>query len=264
MRRRRPPRPEHPGRRDTSWQEASGWYGKSVGEKGHHYHRSVVIPGVLKLLDIRHAASASLLDLGCGQGVLSRALPSGVDYWGVDASPALIEQARELGGRGQFLCADATANLPLEKSDFTHAALILALQNMSDAGKAVNNAARRLRPGGRAVAVVNHPCFRVPKQSFWGVDKTTNMQYRKLQRYLSPQRVSIRIHPSRREKSPIAWTFHEPLAGVCKWFSDAGLLIERLEEWVSDKRSTGPQARREDIARMEFPLFLALSALKPG
>ncbi len=42
----------------------------------------------------------TVLDLGCGEGWLARALP-GVDVTGIDGSPALIEAAKELGG-GEF------------------------------------------------------------------------------------------------------------------------------------------------------------------
>jgi hypothetical protein len=35
-----------------------------------------------------------------------------------------------------------------------------------------------------------------------------------------------------------------------------------LEEWCSNKKSTGPKAKMEDRARQEIPLFLALLAKK--
>lgn len=48
------------------------------------------------------AAPATVLDVGCGEGWLSRALSEhGINVIGIDASPPLVEKARELGG-GRF------------------------------------------------------------------------------------------------------------------------------------------------------------------
>jgi hypothetical protein len=43
---------------------------------------------------------------------------------------------------------------------------------------------------------------------------------------------------------------------------DNGFLIERIEEWVSPKKSEGGMAKVEDSARAEFPLFMAIVARK--
>jgi hypothetical protein len=44
--------------------------------------------------------------------------------------------------------------------------------------------------------------------------------------------------------------------------ADNGFLIERIEEWVSPKKSEGVMAKVEDRARAEFPLFMAMVAKK--
>jgi hypothetical protein len=44
--------------------------------------------------------------------------------------------------------------------------------------------------------------------------------------------------------------------------TDNGLIIETIEEWVSNKKSTGAKALMEDKARKEIPLFLTLVAKK--
>jgi len=40
------------------------------------------------------------------------------------------------------------------------------------------------------------------------------------------------------------------------------MVISDLEEWTSDKVSAGKSARAENRARSEFPLFLAIKAVK--
>lgn len=249
-------------RKDTAWQKAGKWYDRAVGGEGHYYHQRVVLPGALRLLRLEEIPQPSLLDLACGQGVLARGLPPGVEYWGVDAAPALIHAARRRGEspRRRFLVGDVCAPLPVSKRDFSHAAILLALQNLAEGGKAVANAGRHLKPGGRLVIVVNHPCFRVPRQSSWGVDPASNLQYRRVNRYLSPLKVPLQVNPSRGERSAVAWSFHHPLSDYSRWLHEAGFCVERLEEWASDKVSEGKEARRENLSRREFPLFLAISA----
>jgi len=44
--------------------------------------------------------------------------------------------------------------------------------------------------------------------------------------------------------------------------SKASFLIEKFEEWLSDKQTTGPKAKMENRSRQKFPLFLAPLAAK--
>jgi 2-polyprenyl-3-methyl-5-hydroxy-6-metoxy-1,4-benzoquinol methylase len=63
--------------------------------------RRLVTDGAI-LAAIRERSPRSVLDIGCGEGWLVRALASeGIRSTGVDAIPELIEQAREAGG-GDF------------------------------------------------------------------------------------------------------------------------------------------------------------------
>jgi SAM-dependent methyltransferase len=247
-------------RRSTSWEKDHRWYGSSTRGKGQYFHEHVVIPGALRLL--KCPKDGNLLDLGCGSGILGRSLPASVRYTGVDLSKGLIEEAmrtdRSPDHRYQVL--DATKPLPVP-SDFTHCAVILALQNMQHPEEAVNNAASRTGEGGVFVLVLNHPCFRIPRQSSWGVDETNKMQYRKINRYLSPLEIPITMHPGK-TNSTVTWSYHLPLSAYTRMLKNNGFLIETLEEWSSDKASHGSAAKMENRARNEIPLFLAIRAVK--
>lgn len=155
--------------RSTSWQKVHSWYDDLVGDEGHYYHKAVILPGTLALLGLDKASS--LLDLACGQGVLSRALPESVKYYGVDISKDLIKRAdlRKLKNQ-KFSVGDITKKLPLAPDDtFTHAAIILALQNTEDPKAVFTLLAPHLHPNGTLVIVINHPCYRIPRQSNWGM-----------------------------------------------------------------------------------------------
>ncbi|MBS0616067.1 MAG: methyltransferase domain-containing protein [Verrucomicrobia bacterium] len=240
----------------TSWESSHSWYDRVVGEKGHYYHQSVIIPGIIRLLDLK--PGDKLLDVACGQGILARSLPKGVDYVGIDASPSLITAAQQKS-KQTFLVADATKPFPLEKESFSAAAIILALQNIERGDLTLEHIALHMKKNGRLLLVLSHPCFRIPRQSSWGIDEAKKLQYRRIDRYLTPLAIPIQTHPGQKD-SVQTTTFHQPLSTYTEWLYKAGFAITKIEEWVSDKKSTGAAARMENRAREEFPLFLALLA----
>ena len=244
---------------NTSWESSHKWYDSLVGEKGHYYHEHVVLPQSLKLLSLK--PTNSLLDLGCGQGILSRHIPPNIDYVGIDASPSLIKEAKRRSQK-LFQVGDITKPLNLKAEPFSHAALILVLQNVEDHEKALQNAASALKSGGKLLIVLNHPCFRIPRQSNWGEDALKKLQYRRLDLYMSSLKIPIQTNPGAGEKSATTWSFHHPLSVYTEALSKSGFVIEKMEEWISDKKSTGAKARMENRSREEFPLFLAILANK--
>jgi ubiquinone/menaquinone biosynthesis C-methylase UbiE len=243
-----------------NWDSSERWYTSCVGEKGHYYHQAVVIPNSLRLL----GKGGSLLDLGCGQGVLARHLPKECAYCGVDSSAALIASARKLTPGKEFVVGDVTGEIALEKRDFEQACFILSLQNMEKGEEAIATAGRHVKKGGKLLLVLNHPCFRIPRQSEWGVDEAKKLQYRRINSYMSPQKIPIQTEPSRGEKSELTFSYHHPLSDYVQWLAHSQFAIEIVEEWCSDKKSEGPKAKMEDRSRREIPLFLAILATKGG
>ncbi|HSX26677.1 MAG TPA: class I SAM-dependent methyltransferase [Chlamydiales bacterium] len=205
--------------------------------------------------------NGSLLDLGCGQGVLARHLPKGVEYWGVDSSPSLIETAKRLTKGGHFVVGDASREIEVKK-DFDWACLILSLQNMEHPQGAISAAGRHLKKGGKLLIVLNHPCFRIPRQSHWGVDEEMKLQYRRLNSYMSAQKIPIQTNPGKGEKSAATYSYHYPISSYSEWLHKEGFQIALMQEWCSDKKSEGGKAKMEDRARREFPLFLAILATR--
>jgi ubiquinone/menaquinone biosynthesis C-methylase UbiE len=245
---------------ETSWQGVSDWYGRIVGLKGHYYHEHLILPRSIETLALEK--SSSLLDLACGQGVLGRYVPKEVHYTGVDIAPDLIKQARHLDKNRAhvYLVADVSQKLPVHKTDFSHAAVILALQNIGSPEGVIRNAQIHLRKNGKFLVVLNHPCFRIPRQSRWGTDEQNKIQYRRVDRYMGPLKIPVAAHPGSGEQSEVTWSYHLPLSEYSRLLFENGFVIERLEEWLSDKHSIGDVAKMENRARKEFPLFLAILA----
>lgn len=245
----------------TSWSPVSKWYGDIVGESGHYFHQHVILPGIKLLLDPK--AGESVLDIGCGQGVYARTLIHSVNYTGIDASKELIIAAKEMdkNAKHAYYVSDATKAIPVPDNTFDHAVCILAIQNMRDGASVIGNIGNSLKDGGDLVIVMNHPSFRIPRQSSWGKDETQKLEYRRVNRYLSPLEIPINAHPGLSD-SPMTWTYHQPLAYYVKALKQAGMFISDMEEWTSDKVSVGKAAKGENRARAEFPLFLAIRAVK--
>lgn len=239
-----------------SWDSSEQWYTACVGEKGHYYHQAVILPNALRLL----GEFNSLLDLGCGQGVLARYLPKKIEYVGVDLSKELIASAKKMTTQVQFIIGDAATDLPIEKKDFDRATFILSLQNMEKGQGAICTAGRHLKKGGKLLIVMNHPSFRIPRQSGWEVDEQMKLQYRRINSYMSAQEIPIQTHPGKGGCSETTFSYHHPLSSYSNWLQQEKFVILAIEEWCSNKKSEGARARMEDRARREIPLFLAILA----
>jgi ubiquinone/menaquinone biosynthesis C-methylase UbiE len=249
-------------RTDTSWQKVSPWYKKHVGIEGSYFHQHVVIPKTLKILNLDD--KSSLLDLGCGQGILARSIRSTVYYQGIDLSYSLINYAKvnDKNPNHHYTIGDFTKPLSFINRPFSHAVIVLALQNTDSPDLIIKNSRKYLDKGGKLVIILNHPCFRIPRQSGWSIDEKNKLQYRKINLYMTPLKIPVTAHPSLGAKSPVSWSFHFPISYYCKNLMNNGFYIKNMEEWISDKMSTGPSAGMENRARAEFPLFLAISAVR--
>lgn len=247
---------------NTSWQNVSKWYSKLVDDSGHYYHKEIIIPKTLNLMNLK--PGSSVLDMACGQGILERNIPQNIYYQGIDAAGNLIKFATEkrITSNHHFQAADITKPVPVSKFDFSHAVIILAIQNIADPKKVFANINKHLVKSGKLIIVMNHPYFRIPKNSSWGIDKKNNLQYRRIDRYLSGFKIPILINPGLRDKSPEIISFHHPLSAYSQMLSQTGFMIADIEEWISNKVSVGKNAVMENTARREFPLFMAIVAYK--
>lgn len=106
---------------------------------------------------IRRYAPASVLDLGCGQGLLYEALGGPAfagRYVGVDWSAAALPPAPRTGRHG-FVCADLT-HLPLRAS-FDLVVLGEVLYYLPDPLTALAGVDRLLTPGGQLLMSIYRP-----------------------------------------------------------------------------------------------------------
>lgn len=255
----------HPRRASpsTSWDAVARWYDGWVGEEGSEHHREVVVPTLLSLLDPQ--LGESVLDIGCGQGVLAPYIAEvEACYTGIDVSPRLLDMARRRhGNAGRFLLGDACdlrRVQGLREGSYDAVTFLLSIQDMNPLDRALASAAWALKPGGRLVALLTHPAFRIPRQSGWGWDEGRKLQYRRVDRYLTPLLVPIkRVDGSRPTRS-----FHRPVSAYVNGLTACGLAVDNMLE-IPAHRVKSPRAgddKAAELARREIPLFLGLRARK--
>ena len=265
----RKPAPAHPHARPQpeagrGWDAVAAWYDKLVGESGSDYHQNVILPAALRMLDAKRGES--IIDVCCGQGVLAKPLlAAGIGrFAGVDASPRLIAAAKSRHGadpRVSFSIADVCQ--PGTWADGSHdaATCLMAVHDVADAGALFSNIARALKPGGRAVLVFMHPCFRIPRKTHWGWDGDQKIQFRRIDSYTTALEIPITTHPGRESGEQTVF-HHRPLSDLLSSLGAAGLGVTACEELHSHRRSqaAGPFSKAEHKAAEEFPLFMALKA----
>ncbi len=247
--------------RDTSWNAVSSWYDKSVGKSGTHYHKEVILPALVPLMNLN--AESKVLDLGCGQGILSRSIPKIAGYLGIDSAKDLIQAAKGFRTPGtEFSLGDVT-KIQAPEGQFSHAVFLLSLQNMENPEAAILKAGKALIPKGELYLVLNHPCFRIPRQSGWGVDEQNHQRYRKVYRYMTSMEIPITAHPSQ-EDSALSHSFHFSLTRLFNILELLGFSVNHFSELVSDKSSgtKGRTAKLENMSRAEIPLFVLLRAVR--
>jgi SAM-dependent methyltransferase len=247
-------------RPNNSWQKVGKWYGKITEGEGHYYHKNVIIPKVLKILNIN--SKSKILDLGSGSGILGRSIGNEINYTGIDLSTSLIKEAerQDKSINHKYIVGDAS-NFDLKNKDYTDCIFILSFQNMKNAENAVKCAVSHLSTNGKLILVLNHPAFRIPRQSSWQVDSGNKTEYRRINKYMSNLEIPINMNPSDRN-SELTWSYHYPISKIVEMLVGNGLLISRVEEWVSDKTSVGPASKMENVARNEFPLFMTIVGVK--
>jgi hypothetical protein len=137
--------------------------------------------------------------------------------------------------------------------------VLLALQNVSDFNSVFKNVAKYLKPNGVLLIILNHPCFRSPKLTGWGIDEGNKKQYRKIYQYMTPASIPIDMTPGGGRRT-LTYTFHDSLSAYSESLFHNGFSIQKIEEWVSDKTSVGKNSKMENIARDEIPMFMAILA----
>jgi SAM-dependent methyltransferase len=235
----------------AAWEEHAVGFIAGARKPGHdsywNFHRD-------QFLELVPRPGRRTLDLGCGEGRLSRDLKAlGHEVVAVDASPTMLAAARDADPDLETHLADAAA-LSFEDGGFDLVVAFMSLQDVDDLERAIREAARVLQPGGRFCIAVVHPA-----ELGGSLPRRRRRQPVHDRRLVSRALVLRRRACPRRARDQLV-SAHRPLQAYTDALSGAGLLIEPLREpAVPTDAISKPRSRRWQ----RIPLFLHLRALKP-
>lgn len=146
------------------WDQNATFWDERMGE-GNSFQRILIGPATDRLLQLR--PGEEVLDIACGNGVASRRLAqAGGKVVAFDFSPQFIELARgrDAGSANpvEYHIIDATNEaqmLALGESRFDAATCNMAIMDMTTIEPLMSAVSKLLKPGGRFVFSLMHPCF---------------------------------------------------------------------------------------------------------
>ena len=146
------------------WQRIARWWDSAIGE-GNEFQQQLIMPATDRLLGLE--AGQVVLDIACGNGNYARRMGRlGATVVACDGAPEFIACARErhtqADGNVTYAVVDATndsALLLLGEGRFDAAVCSMAMMDLPTLAPLLSAARRLLKPGGRFVFSVSHPCF---------------------------------------------------------------------------------------------------------
>lgn len=166
----------------------------------------------------------SILDIGCGVGVLTEELARGnADVVGVDPSRVSIELAREMFGKSAtFRRGSAEWYASVTKKRFSVIVANMVLMDALDLSSFVNAVAGLLRRGGVFIFSITHPCF---WPTYYGYSEESWFHYNQELIVESPFKIS-----NQQDCQLNSTHIHRPLEKYVDEFVKAGLVVDGLFE----------------------------------
>jgi ubiquinone/menaquinone biosynthesis C-methylase UbiE len=235
---------------DDDWDSIADWYAELIrgGSTMHQFSRDILLNALPDNLVGLH-----VLDVGCGEGIVSRALAArGAHVLGIDPTRTLIMQAQaaeSVGPSGAtYRLDDATSLRTVADASIDGVTAALSLNNIANLGAALDSVARVLRPGGFLAFTVPHPCFDAPHAD---TVSTRNGNRRTVGDYLAEGFWrSAHPHSVRR-----AGNYHRTISTYITTLLNHGFTLRSCEE-----PTPTDQVRADAPHRVGLPPFLVIAA----
>jgi 2-polyprenyl-3-methyl-5-hydroxy-6-metoxy-1,4-benzoquinol methylase len=240
------------------WERIASWWDQQLGD-GNDFQKTLIMPATDRLLDPQ--PGQTILDVGCGNGNYSRLLSRrGCRVVACDFAESFLQCARDRttpeDGQIEYHRVDATSMaemLTLGENRFDSAVCSMAMMDMIVIDPLLDSLAELLKPGGRFVFSLPHPCFSSNDMKFTAdleVHQDHNVQSFgvEIRKYLtqeSGRSVGILHQPEPH------FFFHRPLTAIFAACFSGGFVVDGLEEPAfpaqPNNKNAFSWARRPDI-----------------
>lgn len=242
-------------RRSRPWERNAEFWIRIIRERLDPFRTELTDAAVLKVLAPN--SGETVLDAGCGEGYLTRRLAGrGAAAVGVDRSAGLIEAAAAAGGRAPgrafFLLGDLRS-VPLATGRFDAVLCNHSLNELRDPRPAFAEFARLLRPGGRLVVLMLHPCF------YGGRDPSGRRLELDTGLYFTTRRVEQPFNVAGLTSPTPTVIWLRPLESYFALLADTGFSVDGLWEPRPPRRLMADTWWGENFRK---PLFLILRAVR--
>jgi SAM-dependent methyltransferase len=204
------------------WDEHAQWWIDGFTDGADPEYEQQIIPLALEEL----VGKKIVLDVGCGDGQIARALAkNGAEVLGIDPTKLHIDIANERAGGPTYLLGSATS-LPVPDASQDAVVACLVFEHIDAVDAAIAEVARVLKPGGQFSFFLNHPLLQTPG-SGWIDDHIIDPpeQYWRIGPYLieaeSIEEVELGVHIR---------FIHRPLSRYINALIANGLYLERMLE----------------------------------
>jgi SAM-dependent methyltransferase len=208
----------------SEWEDHTRWWIDGFTEGADPEYTEQILPLAAREL----AGAKRILDVGCGEGQVSRlaGLLDGVErVVGVDPTWNQISVAASRGGATGF-ARSAAERLPFPDASFDAVVACLVFEHVAAVDASIAEVARVLAAAGRFCFFLNHPLLQTPG-SGWIDDRIVEPpeQYWRVGPYLHEAATIEEVEPGVHIRF-----FHRPLSRYVNALAAEGLFVERMEE----------------------------------
>lgn len=235
------------------WETHADWWIEGFTEGADAEYEEQILP----LAAAELAGYDSILDIGCGDGQISRMMSGlGATVIGIDPTWNQIRVAGKRSGGAAYVRATAS-EIPFETASFDAAVACLVFEHIDALEQAIAEVARVVKPGGLFCFFLNHPLLQTPG-SGWIDDHIIDPpeQYWRIGPYLveseSIEQVELGIYIR---------FIHRPLSRYINVLAEHGLLLERMVEPAPPPGFLARATEYVDAATIPRLLYLRLRRL---
>ena len=216
------------------WNANAEFWDSRMGE-GNFFHRMLVEPTQLKLLDIK--PGQKILDIACGNGQFARKMSlMGAKVTGIDFAENMIKIAITKSSKDvKYQVVDVCKEHDLKKlsgTKFDAIVCTMAFMDMKDIKTLIKYSPMLLKKSGRFVFSLCHPCFNSgefllvhERDDSNGV--VTSNYFVKIKNYLLEKTYKGVAMVGQPE---LQYYFHRPVSTILNYFFQSGFVLDSYQE----------------------------------